>query len=207
MPFSSPSDAIKDHPNLKKYSKKAQKAWVEAFNSAYKQYDDEGKAFATAYSVANEIDGVKSISELKRMAENLSEDEKPIICIDFDDTIARNKYPDIGRPFPNVKESLQYLSELGYHLKIFSCRTNSEENSNYKDQESMIKDYLNKFNIPYDSVAVEDKPFADFYIDDRAITFEGDWNNVLSEIEIKRIDENKIANKIVKAYEDKIWGK
>lgn len=198
MPFKSPSDAIKDHPNLKKYSKKAQDAWVKAFNNAFKQYKDEGKSYATAYSVANKIDGVKSISQLKKAQ---GEDEKPVICVDFDDTIAENKYPEIGKPKKNVKESLKYLQETGYHIKIFSCRTNGEKNEDAQKQENDIKEYLDVNNIPYDSIAIEDKPFADFYIDDKAITFDGDWNDVLSKIEIKRIDENNIIDKIVKSYQ------
>ena len=37
-------------PHVKKLSKHFQNIWRNAFNSAYKQYDDEGKAFMVANS-------------------------------------------------------------------------------------------------------------------------------------------------------------
>ncbi len=40
----------------KGYTPKQKRAWLKTFNSAYKQYPgEEGKAFATAWSVANKI--------------------------------------------------------------------------------------------------------------------------------------------------------
>lgn len=61
MPFKNISEAIKKHPNLEKYSDKAKDAWLSAFNSAWDRKQDEGYAFATAYSVANKIDKKSSI--------------------------------------------------------------------------------------------------------------------------------------------------
>lgn len=59
MPYPSVEKALETQPGLEKYSKRAQEAWVKAFNSAYEQYKDESRAFATAYSVANKIDSFK----------------------------------------------------------------------------------------------------------------------------------------------------
>lgn len=62
MPYKSIEDALKTKPNLKKYSDKAQRAWISAFNSAYKSGKPESSCFAIAYSVANKIDGKKNIN-------------------------------------------------------------------------------------------------------------------------------------------------
>lgn len=62
MPYKSVNEAVKKHPNLNKYSDKAKKAWVSAFNSAFDQKNDESYAFAVAYSVANKIDGKRKKS-------------------------------------------------------------------------------------------------------------------------------------------------
>jgi hypothetical protein len=74
MPFDSAAEAVKSHPNLSKYSAKAQRAFVHAFNSAYESGKDEGSCFAIGYSAANQVDGktasVRSIvaSELMKIA-------------------------------------------------------------------------------------------------------------------------------------------
>ena len=47
MPYRSFKDLP---PFVKKYSKKEQKIWKSAFNSAYYQYNDEAKAFKIANS-------------------------------------------------------------------------------------------------------------------------------------------------------------
>lgn len=72
MPFSGVSEAVKKHPNLKKYSKKGQSAWVKSFNSAYESKHDEAYAFSTAYSVANRIGSKTKVAcELLRVAQML----------------------------------------------------------------------------------------------------------------------------------------
>jgi len=60
MPFNSIDDAIKKHPNLKKYSAKAQRAWLSAINSCFDSGGDDSKCFPIAYSAANKVDGKKS---------------------------------------------------------------------------------------------------------------------------------------------------
>lgn len=63
MPYATVADAQKKHPNLDKYSAHGQRVWKEVFNNALKEYGDEGKAFASAYSAANKADGVASTAE------------------------------------------------------------------------------------------------------------------------------------------------
>lgn len=70
MPFKDVQEAVKKHPNLKKYSAKAQRAWVSAINACFDGGGNDSKCFPIAYSVANKIDGKKSSSE-KQVAEEL----------------------------------------------------------------------------------------------------------------------------------------
>ena len=63
MPFEGVEEAIERHPNLKKYSAKAKRGWVESFNNAWESKKDESYAFAVAYSVANGIDKKKNASK------------------------------------------------------------------------------------------------------------------------------------------------
>jgi hypothetical protein len=60
MPFKNVEDAVKKHPNLKKYSAKAQRAWVSAINSCFDGGGDDSKCFPIAYAAANRVDGKKT---------------------------------------------------------------------------------------------------------------------------------------------------
>ena len=112
--------------------------------------------------------------------------------IDFDNTIAEwGNYPEPGPPTPGVKEALQALKDQGFEIIILSSRT-SDVISKYPIDKEMEKrrmeEYLDKHEIPYDMVSKGEKPIAQFYIDDRGIEFNGNWEKVLDRIKEK---ENK----------------
>jgi len=114
------------------------------------------------------------------------------IAIDFDGTIAKDKkFPDIGEPEEGVKEALSKIKEMGYTILIYTCRS--------KDAEALelVREWLDKHEIPYDDIFEGEKPFAKFYIDDRAIHFDN-WNNVLEKVEKseKKASLSIVADKI-----------
>lgn len=61
MPYKNVDEAVKKHPNLKKYSTKARRGWVGSFNSCNKSGGSDEKCFAVAFSVANKVDGKANI--------------------------------------------------------------------------------------------------------------------------------------------------
>ena len=110
--------------------------------------------------------------------------DKKRVCLDFDGVIhAYHKVPWTGpasiqgAPIPGAKEGMQKLRELGYKLYINSARFGH-------DRQSMAsaKEWLEKWQLPYDEIC-EHKPYADFYIDDRGLTFAGDWIKTVDEIQ------------------------
>lgn len=116
----------------------------------------------------------------------------PRLCIDFDGTICKWKYPYAGKPQPHVKEVLTKLKKRGFYISILSCRTSKElhEGPNAFIEKArhakIIEDYMKEYDLPYDEILYDyDKPIAMYYIDDQAIQFKGDWNDVLKEIENK----------------------
>lgn len=109
-----------------------------------------------------------------------------VVVVDFDGTITRFAYPDMGEPQPRAKESLQKLKDMGWTIHILSCRTSVEVNKypiDRQEQVRMMERYLDEHEIPYDEVLNKDKPVAAWYIDDRAIAFRDDWDKVVEEIE------------------------
>ncbi len=103
-----------------------------------------------------------------------------IAVIDFDGTLCKFAFPDVGPIEPNVKEALETLKEAGYVIKIHSCRT-----ATYWGREDervihtrIIRDFMMEHKLPHDEIIITstmDKPIADVYIDDRAIRYSNNW--------------------------------
>lgn len=103
-----------------------------------------------------------------------------IAVIDFDGTLCKFAFPDVGPIEPGVKEALETLKRAGYTIKIHSCRTavywgNSTERRIHM---KLIRDFMAEHKLPYDEILTSptmDKPIADVYIDDRAVKYENNW--------------------------------
>jgi len=108
-----------------------------------------------------------------------------ILMIDFDNTIAKDAFPSIGKPIEGVKDALQALKDNGYIINIYTCRTNAlGKDSTPEEEKAKIEKWMKENDIPYDKVYMgrSGKPFAGHYIDDKAVEFDGDWEEVLSKI-------------------------
>lgn len=103
-----------------------------------------------------------------------------IAIIDFDGTLCKFMFPDVGPIEPDVKIALHILKDAGYTIKIHSCRTATYWNR--EDERrihiKIIQDFMKKHELPYNEIIMSlsmDKPIADVYIDDRAIRYENNW--------------------------------
>jgi phosphoglycolate phosphatase-like HAD superfamily hydrolase len=102
---------------------------------------------------------------------------KMTIILDFDGVI--NSYESGWRgvtnipdePVEGVNEAIQELRKK-FKVVVHSSRCHQ------KGGMDAIKDYLQKYNIEVDEV-VENKVPAVVQVDDRAITFKGEWNKDL----------------------------
>jgi len=120
----------------------------------------------------------------------LSQMHDKVVAVDFDETIAsKAEYPEIGKPIKGVQEALKRIQEAGYKIRIYTCRMNGhnleeEGEKGYQAHKKRIEDYLEKYEIPYDDIAdsEEGKIFAEFYVDDKSVEFDGSWEKVLKKI-------------------------
>jgi hypothetical protein len=107
-----------------------------------------------------------------------------VVAIDFDGTIVENEYPNIGPLKENAIRCIRLLKEIGCYIIITSCRTNTKLHPNLAErltQVRIIKDFLERNNIPFDEIddGSQGKVFADVYIDDRAVRFENNWEEIV----------------------------
>ncbi len=107
------------------------------------------------------------------------------VCIDLDGTIAH--YDDwkgedhFGDPIEGLQEALKRIRSEGWKIIIFTTRANKEKVLNYLNSHSILHDYINE-NPDQPQNSVGGKPYADAYVDDRGIQFNGDWQATANEL-------------------------
>ena len=109
-----------------------------------------------------------------------------IICIDLDGTLAHFEGWKGETYFGNVidgsKNALQKLKKNNWLIIIFTTRTNKDLITKFLNDNELAFDYINE-NPHQPANAIGGKPYADVYVDDRAIQFNGNWEKVVSDIE------------------------
>jgi hypothetical protein len=97
------------------------------------------------------------------------------ICFDFDGTlhfyVGWTGYEPPNPPVEGAREFVQWCVERGYKVCVCTCRADNELGK------MAVESWLKKYGFPPMPVS-NIKPPATFYIDDRAIRFEGDWQKV-----------------------------
>ncbi len=116
----------------------------------------------------------------KRMA------KRKTICIDFDGVIHDYSKGWRGidvydKPLDGAKEGLQALKDAGWIIIIYTTRNDTPKLREFLDSNGLVYDYINcNPNQPVGSD--KGKLIADVYLDDRGITFEGNWSDSIEKI-------------------------
>ena len=107
----------------------------------------------------------------------MSKDELPtILAVDFDGTIVEDKYPLIGEPIMEIVSFLQDIRASGVKLILWTCRNGDALTRAVKfcADLGLGFDAINE-NLPeVQQLYGGDtrKVFADYYLDDKALTME-----------------------------------
>lgn len=93
------------------------------------------------------------------------------ICVDLDGTLCKSAVGNYGAavPVPDAREALSRLRREGWLIVIYTSR--------HFNHWATTRDWLERHRFEYDQI-VYGKPPARFYVDDRAIPFEGNWTEV-----------------------------
>lgn len=110
----------------------------------------------------------------------------PILAVDFDGTLVEEDNDGVYHLIAGAKEAMEGFRRSGYQIVIHTCRVGIAEEENRLPQEiEIIKQTLAYFAIPYDEIYLGPKMVADVYIDDRAVSFSGNWQKVEEEVTVK----------------------
>lgn len=98
---------------------------------------------------------------------------RPIICVDFDGVLARYHHGmeggETGTPLPGALQALEQL-QTRFRVVVFTARSPKQ-----------VRVWLKRWGFP--DIPVLDRKIPAFaYIDDRAITFRGDWEAALQQV-------------------------
>ena len=115
------------------------------------------------------------------------------IAIDFDGVIHEyskgwNGGEIYDPPVVGAKEALEALKAKGHTLYLFTTRTNTMfRKKDEPDQKVMIEEWMKRNEIPFDKIWTFGKPMADLFIDDRALSFKGDWKDTLEQVDVFKV--------------------
>ena len=119
------------------------------------------------------------------------------IAVDFDKVLFEHEkwegHEHYGKPIPGAKYALEKLKKMGFKIMIWTTRA----------QDDIIAEALTKHGITFDYINHNpnqppeinpSKPVADYYVDDRAVHFTGDWDSTLAEIEMREQEDQYYPN-------------
>lgn len=98
-----------------------------------------------------------------------------VLAIDLDGTLCEYKEgppSDLGALIPGILRELQALKAAGWVVVIWTVRKESDELRRQLEKLNVPFDFINK--NPYGPPDGSDKIYADVYLDDKAMTFNGD---------------------------------
>ena len=151
---------------------------------------------------------------------NINKSNKLRLCFDLDGTLVTDPYTERDytsvRPIHKNIEYLRYMKSLNHYIIIHTARRMKTHNGNVgkliKDIGKITLDTLEEFNIPYDEIYFG-KPWADFYIDDKAVNVYQDlekeigiYNSKIDERSFNQIIMTNMEIVIKKGNMDKLIG-
>jgi adenylylsulfate kinase len=112
--------------------------------------------------------------------------EQKTLAVDFDGVIASYDVwkgkGNFGEPIDGVHKYIQKLRNLGWRIVIHTTRLETHQVKEYLDRHGIQYDYINHNPENIEQQAHPCKPLATVYLDDRGLTFNGDWERAFNNI-------------------------
>lgn len=112
------------------------------------------------------------------------------ICLDLDGTICtlRSEKGDYANAEPNAGaiETINRWHDDGHHIIIFTARRMRTHEGDVQkvilDVGKLTVDWLERHGVRYHEL-IFGKPYAHVYVDDLALRYEGDWDEVHAHVD------------------------
>ena len=132
------------------------------------------------------------------------------ICIDFDGTIVKHKFPLIGEDIPYAIDVIKWLQKEGHNIILWTMRAGDflDQAVKYLEDRGIELYGINK--NPSQTWTTSPKAHAEIYIDDRAIgcpltnkngDIYVDWNSVFQFLSGKKYTQYLRDNDLFNTYE------
>ena len=102
---------------------------------------------------------------------------KKRVLVDFDGVLMQRGKGRNAQPIEGAIGAMRGLKQLGYEIVIFTTRA-----IDGPAEIQHVADWLSKNGIGYDSITDKKLP-AEYYIDDKAVEFKGNWAQTLERIQ------------------------
>lgn len=106
-----------------------------------------------------------------------------VLALDLDGTLLEHEtYPNYGAPIPGMKEEIEALRQAGWKVAIWTCRNKEEYDTilQHLADHGIEVDYINE--NPHEAPSTSPKIYADVYLDDRAMQFDGNAQGLAARV-------------------------
>ena len=116
------------------------------------------------------------------------------ICVDLDDTLLeKDPVGEYTQPTEGAIEAMQTLQEEGHKLTVFTARFNPMPAQRRHEMKEQIEEMLQQLGFPEMEVWTGmNKPSADIFIDNNAVTYDGDWGLALAQTQ-QMLEDRQLA--------------
>jgi hypothetical protein len=115
------------------------------------------------------------------------------IVVDLDDTLIQDMGDGQEVPIAGSVESMMQLANEGHRLTVFTSRFVPMPDSEKQRLKEQIEQDLVAYGFPPMEVWTgTSKPAADVFIDNKAVTFDGDWPLALAQLSVM-LEERGLA--------------
>jgi hypothetical protein len=105
----------------------------------------------------------------------------PTIVVDFDGTLVKQAWPEIGEWMPGAKDAMRAFNNAGYHIVLFSARLstfdpwgNERTDADVAAEVAKVRHTLDTAGLSFVRIwTASGKPGGAVYIDDRAERYGG----------------------------------
>jgi len=109
------------------------------------------------------------------------------VAVDFDGTISDYRgfrgSGVFGEPVGGAREALEEMKRKGWRIIVNTCRLEVDKVASYMNLWSLPYDYINFNPEGYSQMLHPGKVLADAYVDDRSVSFRGDWKETVEELD------------------------